>query len=208
MCKITNIVFAGGLEMQELKIILIEDKEKDAKEIENIYREAFESIKKRGLLEYFGCQKVTIEWMKGKGKEVQKRNEKYCFYDEKIYEDIKTYIEENSGEEVRIGILLDVSLSEEEFENSAVNDYSNFKIARTIYEKFHEEAHIYVITSIRDFSSQVLNLMGTKELLERYVSKALLIDYPSYGTIARTIKYMYGGEKLEEEREDEIDQLS
>ena len=82
------------------------------------------------------------------------------------------------------------------------------KQSRKIYEKFDSDAGIYIVTSIREFGSQVLRLMGTQELVKRYVSKDLVTEYPSYGVIARTIRYMYCKDILDERKEDEIDCLS
>ena len=110
-------------------------------------------------------------------------------------------------EGIRTGILLDVSLSKEEYDKASVNDYSGFKMAREIYERFDEEAGIYIITAIREFSSQVLSLMGTKELIERHISKDLVTEYPSYGTMARTIRFMYDKTELKETEEDQFDCL-
>lgn len=201
----------GRIKMPVLNIILIEDKEKDANAIKETYQKAVCVIKEKQKLEnYLGFSDVTITWLKGGAKEekVKRTGETYCFYDENICTRIQELIDKNQQAEFCTGILLDVSLSKAEFEKSAVNDYSDFKIARMIYENFDEQAPIYVVTNIREFGSQVLNLMGTKELIRRYISKALIIDYPSYGAIARTIKYMNDKSELNEEEEDEIDSWS
>ena len=197
--------------MPVLNIILIEDKEKDANAIKETYQKAVSVIKEKQKLEnYLGFSDVTITWLQGgaKTQKVNRKGETYYFYDENICTKIQEQLVKNREDEICTGVLLDVSLSEAEFEKSAVNDYSDFKIAKMIYERFDEHAPIYVVTNIREFGSQVLNLMGTKELIRRYISKALIIDYPSYGTIARTIKYMNGKSELDEKIEDEIDSWS
>lgn len=93
-----------------------------------------------------------------------------------------------------------------------MNDYFDFKIAKEIYRRYSEQAKIYVITSIREFSARVLSLMGTKDLIQRYVSKDLVTEYPSYGAMARTIWYMEEGEEIFnderlDQREDEVEEF-
>lgn len=194
---------------EKLHIVVIEDSEKHATGIVSSYQKAIREISEKGLLkEYLGFDEVSIEWLKGTKPERMRNDEKFWFYEGDIYTQIEDIIVQNKKNNIRTGILLDVALSKEEYEKASVNDYSGFKIAREIYEKFHEKAGIYIVTSIREFSSQVLSLMGTRELIKRYVSKDLVTEYPSYGVIARTIRFMHNGEELDEKEEDRIDQLT
>lgn len=191
-----------------LNILVIEDSKKHAEEIVKSYDRVVKAIEERNLLkEYLGPQKITIEWVKGTKQEIMRNDDTFLFYDDTLYSDLRKRLANVKRKNIRIGILLDVSLSREEYEKASVNDYSGFTMARKIYEDFHAAAGIYIITSIREFSSQVLRLMGTQELVSRYVSKDLITEYPSYGVIARTIRYMFCGEILSERREDEIDCL-
>lgn len=198
-----------------LNILLIEDSEKHAKGIVSSYKRAVKEIEKKKLLEeYLGPRKVSIEWIKGTKRE-KRRNDTFWFYEDAVYSEIEKRIKSDKEKNICTGILLDISLSKEEYEKASVNDYSGFTMARKIYEQFDSEARksdseaqIYIVTSIREFSSQVLRLMGTQELAKRYVSKALVTEYPSYGVIARTIRYMYQRDTLDEIKEDEIDCLS
>lgn len=194
---------------EKLHIVVIEDSEKHATGIVSSYRQAIRRIEENGLLKKdLGFDEVTIDWLKGKKSEHMRNEEEFWFYDENITTQIENIFVENEKNNIRTGILLDVALSKEEYEKASVNDYSGFKIAREIYEKFHEKIGIYIVTSIREFSSQVLSLMGTRELIKRYVSKDLVTEYPSYGVIARTIRFMHNGEELDEKEEDRIDQLT
>ncbi len=166
-------------------------------------------IKAKKLLKaYLGPAEVTVEWLKGTKQEKMRNDDTFLFYENTIYNDLRKRIASDKKKNIRTGILLDVSLSKEEYEKASVNDYSGFTMARKIYEEFDSHTGIYIVTSIREFSSQVLRLMGTKELVKRYVSKDLVTEYPSYGVIARTIRYMFSKEALDERKEDEIDRLS
>lgn len=192
-----------------LNILVIEDSGKHAEGIIKSYERAVKAIEDNRLLkEYLGPGKVTVEWLKGSKQETMRNDDTFWFYEDTIYSDIQKRIASDKKRNKCTGILLDVSLSKEEYEKASVNDYSGFTMARKIYEKFDSEAGIYIVTSIREFGSQVLRLMGTQELVKRYVSKDLVTEYPSYGVIARTIRYMYCKEILDEKKEDEIDCLS
>lgn len=195
--------------MNELFIIIIEDSEKHAIGIKDSYEKMVSMLEEKGALkEYLSFDKIHVEWLKGKKKETVRNEEKYWFYDESIYHELDEKIKNNEEKGVCTGILLDVALSKEEYDKASVNDYSGFKIGKEIYRRFREKAGIYVITSIREFSSQVLSLMGARELIQRYVSKDLVTEYPSYGAMARTIWYMenreIGDDKELEQREDEV----
>ncbi|MCI9437554.1 MAG: hypothetical protein HFH85_10350 [Lachnospiraceae bacterium] len=197
-------------EMQKgvkMEIMVVEDSVRHAEAIVESYKEAIDKIKQKGLLEKLGPLDVEITWLQGKKADSMRNNEKYLFYDENICVEIAKNIDQNTKKGIRTGILLDVALSREEYDKASVNDYSGFKIAREIYEKFHDNAGIYIVTSIREFSSQILSLMGTRDLVQRYISKALVTEYPSCGAIGRTIGFMYDERILEEEVEDELDEL-
>lgn len=191
-----------------LDIIIVEDSEKHAKGIEGAYLKVVGVMKKKGILkEHLGIDKVTVRWEKGTKAETVRNGEKFFFYEEEIIEKMNKIILENSRKCIGTGILLDVSLSKEEYEKASVNDYSGFTLARKIYEKFDEKAGIYIVTSIREFGPQVMRLMGTRELIRRYVSKDLVTEYLSCGVIARTIYYMFHKKALDEREEDTIDRL-
>lgn len=191
-----------------LDIMVVEDSEKHAKGMVMAYQKAVKVMGEKHILkERLGLEEVTVEWEKGTKQETVRNDDKFLFYDEEIFEKIEKRITDNRKENIYTGILLDVSLSKEEYEKASVNDYSGFTMARKIYEKFDNRAGIYIVTSIREFGPQVLRLMGTKELIKRYVSKDLVTEYLSYGVIARTIYYMFNKTDLGEKEEDEIDQL-
>lgn len=195
-------------QLKKLNILVVEDSDKHANGIVTSYQKVIARImSEKQLKELLGFDEISVEWLKGKKPETKRNDEKFWFYDDSIYGEIDKKIEDNLKEGVRTGILLDVSLSREEYDKASVNDYSGFKIAREIYERFDKKAGIYIITAIREFSSQVLSLMGTKELIERHISKDLVTEYPSYGTIARTIRFMYDKKELEETEEDQFDSL-
>lgn len=196
------------MEKKSLNIMVIEDSEKHASGIVEAYCEAVKIMREKHILEeYLGLKDVTIDWERGTKQETVRNDDKFWFYDEEIFGTLDNIIEENKKKEIYTGILLDVSLSKEEYEKASVNDYSGFTMARKIYEKFDEKAGIYIVTSIREFGPQVMRLMGAKELINRYVSKDLVTEYLSYGVIARTIYYMSCKEELDEKTEDEIDRL-
>lgn len=192
-----------------LNILVIEDSKKHAEEIVKSYENAVKAIEENGLLkEYLGPKGVTVEWIQGTNQEKMRNDDTFLFYDDNIYSELRKRITNSKKKNTRIGILLDVSLSKEEYDKASVNDYSGFTMARKIYKEFDSDAGIYIVTSIREFSSQVLRLMGTQELVRRYVSKDLVTEYPSYGVIARTIRFMHCRDILDEKKEDEIDCLS
>lgn len=196
------------MKMKCLDIIVVEDSEKHAKGIVDAYRGAVGVMSEKKILEkHLGLEKVTIDWEKGTKQETVRNDDRFLFYEEEIFEKLDKKINENNKKNICTGILLDVSLSKEEYEKASVNDYSGYTVARKIYEKFDERAGIYIVTSIREFGPQVMRLMGTKELIKRYVSKDLVTEYLSYGVIARTIYYMSWRKVLDEKEEDEIDQL-
>lgn len=194
---------------ESLNILVIEDSRKHAEGMKKSYECAVKAIESKNLLkEYLGPSKVTVEWLKGSKQETMRNDDTFWFYEDTVISEIRKRIASDKKENARTGILLDVSLSKEEYEKASVNDYSGFTLARKIYEDFDSDAGIYIVTSIREFGSQVLRLMGTQELVRRYVSKDLVTEYPSYGVIARTIRYMYCKDILDERKEDEIDCLS
>ncbi len=194
--------------MEKLNIILIEDSKKQANAIIAGYEKAIKAMKDKGHLQAkLGLSEAVIEWMRGKEKVRMRNDEQYIFYDDAIIKNIRQKINDNKKKKIKTGILLDIALSREEYDKASFNDYIGFKVARKIYETFDEEAHVYIITSIREFGSQVLSLMGDKRLLQRYVSKTLVTECSSCGAIARTIKYMADGKDLDEKEEAELDQL-
>lgn len=194
--------------MEKLNIILIEDSKKQAKAIKAGYEKAIKAMKDKGDLQAkLGLDEVDIEWMPGERRARMRNDEQYFFYDDTIINKIRQKINDNKQGDIKTGILLDIALSREEYDKASFNDYVGYKIAREIYETFDEEAHVYIITSIREFGSQVLSLVGDKSLLQRYVSKTLVTECSSCGAIARTIKYMVDGKELGEKEETELDKL-
>lgn len=194
--------------MEKLNIILIEDSKKQAKLIKAGYEKAIKAMKDKGdLQEKLKLDEVIIEWVCGEEKAKMRNDEEYFFYDDTIIKKIRQKINDNKKKDIKTGILLDIALSREEYDKASFNDYVGYKIARKIYETFDEEAHVYIITSIREFGSQVLSLMGDKSLLQRYVSKTLVTECLSCGAIARTIKYMADKGVLGEKEEAELDKL-
>lgn len=192
---------------ERLKILLIEDKEADAGKMLEQYRKVIKMIGEKGKMqEYLGTDSIEIEWLPGKQESTERNGEKHFFYDESICNEISCKIEENEKKCIVTGILLDPTLSKEELDKASLGIYVGYKIARDIYEKFKEKAHIFVATQIRDFSSQVMGLMGDKELQTRYLNKHLIIEYPTNGAIARSIRYMCDEEFLTEEQEDYLNQ--
>lgn len=192
---------------ERLKILLIEDKEADAEKMLEQYRKVIQLIEEKDKMqEYLGTCSVELEWLPGKLVSTERNGEKHFFYDESICDEIGRKIEENEMKRSVTGILLDPTLSKEELDKASLGIYIGYKIAREIYEKFKEKSHIFVATQIRDFSSQVMGLMGDKELQTRYLNKHLIIEYPTNGAIARSIRYMCDGEFLTEEQEDYLNQ--
>lgn len=192
----------------ELMILVIEDKEKDAGEIVKQYRKVIEVIgRKKNPEQYLGTGNISVEWLRGSQESTERNGEKHYFYEESICGVIGEKIQENKERDIRTGILLDPTLSKEELDKASLGIYVGYKIAREIYKQFDSEARIFVATQIRDFSSQVMGLMGTKELQTRYLNKHLIMEYPTIGAIARSIYYMYDGKFLSEQQEDELNQL-
>lgn len=196
--------------MDQLEVVIIEDSEKQAIEIKQAYENCVQMLEQNNRLEDFiSAKKVNIEWFntgrrtKIGGKDIHR------FYDESVYDKLATKLEEvQKKSNSKLGILLDVALSRDEFKKVNLNDFTDYKIAKGIYEQFKEDAGIYIITSIRNYSSYVLSLMGTKDLQKRYITKSLICEYPLFGAIARTLRYMNTGDSLTEEQEDEINEMA
>lgn len=186
------------------EILIIEDCIEQANRIRDEYEKVIKELNNTPY-KWWGEEEIKIDIFQESQNKKKKNDKEYSFYTDNIYKILEDRIKENKNNSKRTGILLDVSLSEKEYDKAAVNDYTGFEIAKTICEKFQKKTHIYVITSIREFGSQVLSLMGSADFLQRYISKALVIEYPSYGAIARSLYYMMKGQVLSEEEEDKIE---
>lgn len=151
-------------------IYLIEDKMKDIKEIltklndfarNNQYPNDEYNFQFKSLEGTIAKTKYNCDWK---------------FYEPGVIEEIRDKMAEEEGQGNKMGLLLDVLLTEGEVEYSRQKYYPRANIARDIYSEFNELMPIYIITGILNFGSQCDIIMGV-DLHNFYILKDSL-DYP------------------------------
>lgn len=190
---------------ESLKVFLIEDEEEHAITIKKEFENAWQCLKNWKLQDAMGFQKIEIEWLQG-SEEVEKRGKKFYFYTEEICQRLEDKMKEES-EELQFGILIDVILTREEYKHASINDFSMELLAKQIIEKFDKSGHVYVITGLNNFGSRAWGLLGNDDMSLRYISKDLVMVYPSCKAIARALYWMWNGEVIPEAFSDEIEDL-
>lgn len=114
-------------------------------------------------------EEIDFEWLKGDGTETQKNK----FYTEHVLEDIEAKRNELGHENKKMGILLDIILTEEEHKGLGKSFYPKVGLAKKIYFRYKDEMPIYIITLINTFGAQCDVIMG-EDVSDRYISKSSL----------------------------------
>lgn len=155
-----------------IKLLLIEDELLEAEEIVASVKELF----KNETVHHF-----EIEHLPGQGGEVTLRDRNYLFYNDSIIQDIQGRID-NCEKGTTIGLLLDVVLTEEELDSKYKNFYPEVKVARKIYDAFQDKIPIYIVTSVPNFFTHSVKIMGV-ELSDQFILKDVLLKYRTQSTI-------------------------
>lgn len=188
---------------ESLRVFLIEDEVEHVIAIKKEFENAWQRLMSWKLQDKMGFQKIEIEWLKG-SEEVEKGGKKFYFYTEEICQRLEDKMKEAS-EELRLGILMDVILTREEYKNASINNFSKELLAKQILEKFDKAGHMYVITGLRNFGSRAWGFLGSDDMSQRYISKDLVMVYPSCKAIARALYWMWNGDTIPDELSDEIE---
>lgn len=154
--------------MTKFNIFLIEDCEREAAEIIGKLNEI---AGKRENPEY----SFNFEYLKGTRQVEEYEGERRSFYEPVVLEDIRRLYLKTKDQNEKMGILLDVLLTQEEIESTMSSYYAQADLARRIYFEFHDRVPIYVITSI-NFATQSDVVMGV-DLSEQFIAKYALLKY-------------------------------
>lgn len=151
--------------MSIFKVYLIEDCKQHANETLEKLREVAPDYNNEYTFE-FELLEGTVS------KEYDHNN--YIFYEKK---NIVKRIEKNikglqKGD--KMGLLLDVLLTQEDMEQTVASYYPRASISRDIFFKFSSDIPIYIITSTSAFGGQSDIIMGTN-LSEQYINQQRLI---------------------------------
>ena len=162
-------------------IIVIEDMEEDAIKIKNTLEEYMEKNQQSN------CQ-FEIEWLHGE-KEVSDGNDKvHSYYDDSVIEAIAMRKKQAEEEGKKVGILLDILLTQEETETAGNLVYPKVDLAKKIYFQYKDIIPIYIVTSINYFGAQCDAIMGA-DLSKCYVTKSALLDYKMQGSIEKMFDF-------------------
>lgn len=174
------------------KIIVIEDRKKDAEEVVK----SLETLAAdRNDSEY----NFRIEYLGGKKAE-KYEEEEYLFYDNSVINEIEEKCLESKRNGERIGLLLDVMLTKEELESSLSSYYPQAELAKQIYFKFHNSIPVYMITASPVFATQSDIIMGV-DLSEQYIAKKALVRYKFKDNINNLFDF-YRNFEFEESRKE------
>lgn len=105
-----------------------------------------------------------------------KYNCDWKFYEPGVIGEIRKKMAEEEGQGNKMGLLLDVLLTEKDLDYSRSRYYPRAGIARDIYSEFNELMPIYIISGILNFGTQSDIIMGV-DLRNSYILKDSL-DYP------------------------------
>lgn len=181
--------------VKQLKILVIEDEEKNAKTVKREFEATRDKLKEWELLDKMHLQEVelSIEWLQGTDR-VTKRGKDYLFYTEQILGEIEKKLKKKTNG--RIGILLDVVLTREEQERCNVNDVSRIELSKKIYDRFEKKCNLYLITGLRSFGTLAWGIFGREDVKNRYIPRELVADYPSHMAIAQALYWLNNREEI------------
>ncbi len=182
--------------VEHLKILVVEDEEKNAKAVEMAFKATVSKLKEWNLLDNMKFQNISLEWIRGTDK-VIKREKEYLFYTEQVLDELEKKI---AGEtQGRIGILLDVVLTREEQERCNVNDFSRIELSRKIYDQFEDKCNLYLITGLRSFGTLAWGIFEREGLKDRYIPRELVGDYMSHMAISQVLYWLNNREDISKE---------
>lgn len=152
--------------MNKYKVYLIEDCTQHAKDTLAKLTEFAPEYSKN---EY----KFEFELIKGTvSKEYE--DESYLFYEkEDILKKIEEHIKKTQKDD-RMGLLLDVLLTQDDMEQTMESYYPQASISRDIFFKFSDKIPIYIVTATSAFGGQSDIIMGT-DLSEQYINQQRLV---------------------------------
>ena len=190
--------------VETLKVILIDDCIEDIQKIKKNFDDTVTRLKKWGFLEEMGFQKIQMLEIQGDGPKEVSREKEHQFYTEKVIGKIRKELSEQD-EDMRTGILLDVILTKEEQKQADVNDFSDLKLAKLIYDTFEKECPIHVITSLRSFGSLAWGIFGRENFSDYYINKQLVYGYRSYKAMAKALYRLCNKDEMPEGLEARIE---
>lgn len=150
--------------MKKFKVYLIEDCVQHASETLNKLKKVASDYNKEYTFE-FGLIEGTVP---------KKYDDmEYLFYEKKdVFKKIEKCMKDMQGE--KMGLLLDVLLTQEDMEQTVASYYPRASVSRDIYFKFSDTIPIYIITATSAFGGQSDIIMGTN-LSEQYINQQRLI---------------------------------
>ncbi|MCI5874672.1 MAG: hypothetical protein PUJ55_16255 [Clostridiales bacterium] len=154
--------------MTKLNIFLIEDCKSEAEQIiDKLHQEA----EKRTKPEYSFC----FKHLEGT-RQTDYEGEKRAFYEPDVIERIEELHLQTVEKGEKMGILLDVLLTQEDIENTLSSYYPQADLAKQIYSKFHDSIPVYMITGTATFATQSDVIMGV-DLSDQFIAKNALLRY-------------------------------
>lgn len=181
---------------EQLKILLVEDEEKNAEAVEKAFQDTVGKLKEWNLLDEMKFQDISLEWIRGTDT-VTKRGKEYFFYTDQVLDELDKKIAEMTDD--RVGILLDVVLTREEQEKCNVNDFSRIELSRKIYDRFDGSCNLYLITGLRSFGTLAWSIFGREGLKDRYIPRELVWDYPSHMAISQALYWLNNKKEISKE---------
>ena len=180
----------------QLKILMIEDEEKNKEAVERAFIDTLGKLKEWNLLDEMKIHNITFEWLRGTDK-VIKRGKEYFFYTNQVLDELEVKIAEQTDDVV--GILLDVVLTREEQEKCDVNDFSRIELSRKIYDRFEKKCNLYLITGLRSFGTLAWGIFEREAMKDRYIPRELVGDYTSCMAISQALYYLNSREQISNE---------
>lgn len=169
--------------MNNFKIYLIEDLEESALAVcEKLNAEAGTNGEKSSSFCY--------EWLKGTERK-ERNGKQFLFYTEGVLDIIEKHIHETEKNGEKIGLLLDVLLTEEDLNKSEASYYACASISRKIYNSYYNKLPVYIITSTAAFGGQSEIIMG-KDLSEQFISTRNVIRYTSQEAMDKMLTFYEG----------------
>lgn len=150
--------------MRNFKVLLIEDCQAEAA---NIVDQLNRQARKRNDAE---CV-FRFEFLKGT---IGDGNNEHIYYDENVIDRIEECLQETT--EDKIGLLLDVLLTQKDIENTLASYYPQADLAKKIYFRFCDRIPVYMITGTATFSTKSDVIMGTN-LSGQFIAKNALLRY-------------------------------
>lgn len=149
-------------------IYLIEDEVEDARKLIEVLNE---QAKQRNTK----TEKYEFKLLRGTNKRVFNDRE-YYFYEETIINTIRERFDAENTEDVRIGILLDIMLTEKDVKSMYAHYYPDADIAKKIYFEYSDTMPIYLISAFPGFATQCEVIMG-RDLSDTFITKNAILRY-------------------------------